>query len=71
MAKDDLIIISLDEWDPANPLPNFLANDTDYDPSRLTVAWLDALPDPNFVLDEHGNIIPDLTKLKSLKGGPL
>ncbi|MEK0429655.1 MAG: hypothetical protein RL001_2182 [Pseudomonadota bacterium] len=69
VAKDDLIIISLDEWDPANPLPNFLANDTDYDPSRLTVAWLDALPDPNFVLDEHGNIIPDLTKLKSLKGG--
>ena len=69
IASDDNITIRLDEWDPAKPLPNILANDADYDTSRLRVAWVDAPPDQYVLLDELGNISPDLSKLKSLKAG--
>ena len=69
VASDDQITILLDEWDPAKPLPNILANDADYDTSRLRVAWVEAPPDQYVLLDELGNISLDLSKLKSLKAG--
>jgi VCBS repeat-containing protein len=69
VAVDDVIIIRLDEWDSANPLTNILENDTDYDPSRLTVAWLSTLPDQYLSLDERGNIFLNWSELRSLEAG--
>ena len=69
IASDDEMTILMDQWDPAKPLPNILANDADYDTSRLRVAWVEAPPDQYVLLDELGNISPDLSTLKSLKAG--
>lgn len=69
IVVDDVIVINLADWDINSPPPNVFANDTDYDPSRLTVAWLSTLPDQYLSLDERGNIFLNWSELRSLEAG--
>ena len=69
VTVDDEFFIALDEWDPTEPLLNILANDLDYDTSRLRVAMVDSLPDQYLLLDEHGNISLNFEEFKSLGSG--
>ncbi len=69
IVVDDVIVINLADWDINSPPPNVFANDTDYDPSRLTIAWTYGLPTQYFSLDEHGNILLNEAELRSLEAG--
>ncbi|MEY4209212.1 MAG: hypothetical protein RLZZ20_2364, partial [Pseudomonadota bacterium] len=69
IVVNDVIDINLADWDINSPPPNVFANDTDYDPSRLTIAWTYGLPTQYFSLDEHGNILLNEAELRSLKAG--